>query len=129
MRHTTPTVVSITYVLTIVSKPMQRRDFLKGAAMVAALPFILKGLAATPVAAGNLELLRKLKSQPLADLVQDQAFWQHVRSFYQLPEGVVQLENGNWGVMSTPVLEQYQQHTARVNQLSSYYSRREFYAE
>ncbi|MBY6063646.1 aminotransferase class V-fold PLP-dependent enzyme [Pseudidiomarina sediminum] len=111
---------------------MQRRDFLKGAAALAALPFVPKALAASATAYSehSISALQKLtKATTVQQLVRDEVFWSYVRGFYQLPEKVIQLENGNWGVMSTPVLEEYVQQTQRVNQLSSYYSRREFYGE
>lgn len=111
---------------------MQRRDFLKGAASLAALPFVPNVLAASTTASSehSINALQQLtKATTVQQLVRDEVFWDYVRGFYALPENVIQLENGNWGVMSTPVLQEYIQQTQRVNQLSSYYSRRTFYSE
>jgi selenocysteine lyase/cysteine desulfurase len=56
----------------------------------------------------------------------DEAHWRKIASQYDLPRGVIQLENGNWGVMSRPVLAAYERHQRMVNQQGSYYSRREY---
>ena len=55
----------------------------------------------------------------------DEAYWGRVAAQYDLTDEVVQLENGNWGVMSRPVLEAYERHQRMVNRRNSYYSRRE----
>jgi len=54
----------------------------------------------------------------------DQAFWRGVAAQYDLPGGVVQLENGNYGAMARPVLEAYTRHLQKVNTDTSYYTRR-----
>ena len=55
---------------------------------------------------------------------EDEAYWARVAAQYDRPEGVIQLENGNWGMMARPVLAQYQQAVARVNRDTSFYARR-----
>lgn len=59
----------------------------------------------------------------------DEAYWREVAKNYDLPRGIVQLENGNWGAMARPVLAAYQRHLARVNTETSFYSRRGFGAD
>jgi selenocysteine lyase/cysteine desulfurase len=59
----------------------------------------------------------------------DEAYWQTVATQFDLPKGVVQLENGNWGAMARPVLAAYQRQLARVNTDTSFYSRRGFGAD
>ncbi|WP_375268329.1 aminotransferase class V-fold PLP-dependent enzyme [Phenylobacterium sp.] len=59
----------------------------------------------------------------------DEAYWGRVAAQYDLTDEVVQLENGNWGVMSRPVLEAYERHQRMVNRRNSYYSRREYGAD
>lgn len=56
----------------------------------------------------------------------DESFWRKVAAQYDLPSGVIQLENGNWGVMARPVLAAYERHQRMVNRQGSYYSRRDY---
>ncbi len=42
----------------------------------------------------------------------DESYWAKIAAQYDLPRGVIQLENGNWGVMSRPVLAAYERHEA-----------------
>ena len=51
-------------------------------------------------------------------------FWRSLARFYELPSGVIQLENGNFGVMARPVRAAYAAHIDRVNRDGSYYTRR-----
>lgn len=59
----------------------------------------------------------------------DEAYWHSVAAQFDLPKGIVQLENGNWGAMARPVLAAYQRQLARVNTDTSFYSRRGFGAD
>jgi len=63
---------------------------------------------------------------PAAD---DEAFWAGVAADYDVPPGVIQLENGNWGPMARPVRAAYEQAVARVNRDTSYYARRGMMAD
>jgi selenocysteine lyase/cysteine desulfurase len=54
----------------------------------------------------------------------DEAYWARIAEQYDVTDAVIQLENGNWGIMSRPVLAAYQQAVARVNRDNSYYARR-----
>lgn len=56
----------------------------------------------------------------------DESYWARIAAQYDLPSGVTQLENGNWGVMSRPVLAAYERHQRMVNRQGSYYTRREY---
>ena len=56
----------------------------------------------------------------------DESHWRRIAAQYDLPGGIIQLENGNWGVMSRPVLAAYERHQRMVNQQGSYYTRREY---
>jgi isopenicillin-N epimerase len=87
----------------IVATTMDRRLFLTGAAAVAAVP------------AGAF-------SRPAA--TDDEAFWKGVASYYDVTREVIQLENGNWGMMARPVLQAYERNLERVNRDTSYYTRR-----
>jgi selenocysteine lyase/cysteine desulfurase len=59
----------------------------------------------------------------------DQAYWARVAAQYDVTGEVIQLENGNWGMMARAVLEAYQRRLAMVNRRTSFYSRREYPAD
>lgn len=59
----------------------------------------------------------------------DEAYWRGVAADYDVPSGIVQLENGNWGAMARPVLAAYTSKIAMVNTATSFYSRRKFAAD
>ncbi|MEI9927534.1 MAG: aminotransferase class V-fold PLP-dependent enzyme [Sphingomonas sp.] len=50
--------------------------------------------------------------------------WVAVAANYDVTREVIQLENGNWGMMARPVLDAYTRALARVNRDTSYYARR-----
>jgi selenocysteine lyase/cysteine desulfurase len=97
---------------------ISRRDLIMTGAVTTAL--------ATGVAAA------KLPARPTtapAKLANDESYWRQVAAQYDITRDVIQLENGNWGSMSLPVLAAYEQHQRKVNQQNSYYARREYYPE
>ncbi|MGC1301330.1 MAG: aminotransferase class V-fold PLP-dependent enzyme [Caulobacteraceae bacterium] len=55
---------------------------------------------------------------------QDQDYWRAVAAQYDVTREVIQLENGNYGMMARPVLEAYKRHLTKVNTESSFYTRR-----
>jgi isopenicillin-N epimerase len=81
---------------------------------------MLTGLAAVPALAG---------AAPAVGAAEDEAYWREIASHYDVTRDVIQLENGNWGMMPRPVLEAYKEHLERVNRDTSYYSRRQFGAD
>ncbi|MGY4395281.1 isopenicillin-N epimerase [Sphingomonas sp. UYAg733] len=83
--------------------PIDRRALLAGAV---ALP-VAAHAGALPGASGD-----------------DDAFWRNVAAQYDVTREVIQLENGNWGMMARPVLRAYEQAVERVNRDTSYYARR-----
>lgn len=90
---------------------IDRRTLLKGAAALAAAPG--SPAWAIPVAV------------PSADAgSDDEAYWAGIAAQYDATDAVIQLENGNWGMMARPVLAHYQQQVARVNRDTSFYARR-----
>lgn len=54
----------------------------------------------------------------------DETFWRDIAREYDVTREVIQLENGNWGMMPRPVHQQYVEHLARVNRDTSFYARR-----
>jgi len=96
---------------------VKRRHFLQGVAASAALSVVNNSFAEDNLSA-------------FADGSADnENFWQAIRVQYDLPADIIQLENGNWGAMSRPVMKEYFAQTQKVNTLSSYYSRRQFLPE
>ncbi len=69
---------------------------------------------------------RAASAHPAAD---DEAFWAKVAAEYDVPQDIIQLENGNWGAMPRPVRAAYEQAVARVNRDTSYYARRGMLAD
>jgi selenocysteine lyase/cysteine desulfurase len=57
-------------------------------------------------------------------LAEDEEYWANIAAQYDVTAAVIQLENGNWGMMSRPVLAAYQAAVAKVNRESSFYARR-----
>lgn len=53
-------------------------------------------------------------------------FWDRIRNQYDVTDEITNLENGNWGIMARPVLDDYLQKIKYVNEYNSYYSRRNF---
>lgn len=84
--------------------PIDRRALLAGAM---ALPVTARAAAALPGPAGD-----------------DDAFWRGIAAQYDVTREVIQLENGNWGMMARPVLRAYEQAVERVNRDTSFYARR-----
>lgn len=60
------------------------------------------------------------------DLAVDETYWARIRADYEVSTDFVNLENGNWGIMSRPVLGTYIANTERVNRDNSHYARRSF---
>ena len=59
----------------------------------------------------------------------DEAYWDRIADQFDPVRSVIQLENGNWGMMARPVAEAHRRHLEMVNQMTSYYSRRTFGAD
>jgi len=92
---------------------MNRRTVLQGA---------VAGAAMLPTAA----LRAAPASVPIkgAGLANDEVYWAQIAAQYDVTDAVIQLENGNWGMMPRPVLAAYQDCVAKVNRETSYYARR-----
>lgn len=80
---------------------------------------MMMAAAAVPVA-GRLDAARfGSGGQP-----DDEDYWAGIAAQYDVVRDIIQLENGNWGMMARPVLERYQATVRRVNRETSYYARR-----
>lgn len=58
-------------------------------------------------------------------LAGEEAHWTEIARQYDVTREVIQLENGNWGMMARPVLAAYEAALRRVNRETSYYARRD----
>lgn len=85
----------------------------------------MKGAAASAllVAAANRAFATTAAAADIS-LVHDEAYWAKIAAQYDVTNDVVQLENGNWGIMPRPVLAAYQRMVERVNRENSLYARR-----
>ncbi|MCJ2181491.1 aminotransferase class V-fold PLP-dependent enzyme [Novosphingobium sp. 1949] len=59
----------------------------------------------------------------------DETFWAAIAAQYDVTKEVIQLENGNWGMMAEPVLTAYTAKLRRVNRETSYFARRGLWPE
>ncbi len=86
--------------------------------------FILAGAALGGVVASAPRAALSATGASAVAAADDETYWAEVASHYDMTPKVVNLENGNWGVMARPVLDAFERHTERVNRENSYYSRR-----
>lgn len=54
----------------------------------------------------------------------DESHWAKIAAHYDVVPDIIQLENGNWGMMARPALEAYEAKVRQVNRATSYYARR-----
>ena len=98
---------------------VSRRIFLGGAA---ALSMSLNGCSSTAQEA----ISNSANNGNNGSNASDEAFWAEIARDFDVTSDVNNLENGYWGLMSRPVLEQYLENTKRVNTSNSYYARRAY---
>ncbi len=88
---------------------------------------LISGVAGISAACAAIKSSAEAKpSGALSARPEDEAGWAAVAGEYEVASGIVNLENGNWGLMAKPVLAAYQAHTERVNRENSFYARRGF---
>lgn len=61
---------------------------------------------------------------PAAAAADDEAYWARIAALYPVSRKVIQLENGYWGSMATPVLAAHRAHLDRLNSENSWFARR-----
>ncbi|MCZ4340618.1 aminotransferase class V-fold PLP-dependent enzyme [Sphingomonadaceae bacterium G21617-S1] len=94
---------------------LSRRTLLTGAAALPAL--------ASAAAPGD-------EMPPPAELAKDEAWWSRVAALYDAPpEGMIQLESGQFGAMTTNVRRVYERRIARINRETTLYTRGQLYAD
>lgn len=90
----------------------------------------LTGAALTaPIRAAGQAPAAPLPSQPEVSperAARDEAHWRRVAAFYQVTDRVTNLEAGYWGMMASPVLDEYVRQVERVNRENSFYARNDY---
>jgi selenocysteine lyase/cysteine desulfurase len=95
---------------------MKKRDFLR-TMTYSALSTPLAWLS-LPASAQQL-----LNSSPEVT-ANDDRFWQEIRGAYRLKPDYINLENGYYNILPTPLLERHIEHIREVNYQGSYYMRK-----
>ena len=106
---------------------VSRRDFLASAGIASAS-------LATPIrmAAAEQETLAPLPPHPGGAperAASDEAHWRRVAAYYRVTDRVTNLEAGYWGMMATPVMDEYVGQIQRVNRENSFYARTAYAAD
>src|SRR5918993_5777602 len=94
--------------------PLSRRHFLSSAGVAAA------ALGAR-VSAQNAPQLDR-PSGEAKTVASDEGYWKRVAAHYRVDRTIDNLEAGYWGLMATPVADDYIRHVERVNRENSYYA-------
>jgi isopenicillin-N epimerase len=101
-----------------------RRDLLlAGTSALCALATAGCQTTDAPSANSTASVLPKQRNDAAPD---DEQHWRSIAAYYAVNPAFTNLENGNWGLMAQPVLDDYLEHTQRVNRDNSYYARRQF---
>lgn len=95
-----------------------RRSFVMGLAAATAAVSVPPAKAQTSIPA-----LPALNTNAVAN---DSTYWEAVRKLYTVSPGIVNLENGYWGIMAEPVRLEYLAKTDMVNRENSFYARTQF---
>lgn len=95
---------------------MEKRQFLKRFGQAALLGTLM------PFEAGAASLSVPVEPYPFED---EEAFWKRIRMDYALKPDYINLENGYYNFVPTPILSKYMEHIRRVNYEGSYYMRTE----
>jgi isopenicillin-N epimerase len=85
---------------------------------------LLLGLgAAALMTQSGTATARTLPALPTANIGADTTYWTAVRNLYSVTPGMVNLENGYWGIMAEPVKAEYKRLTDFVNFENTVYAR------
>lgn len=80
--------------------------------------------------AANDDLFNKWEGRFSETIVQSKTFWESFAAdFYNVAPGYINLENGYFGVQPVPVNLAYHHFIDKINRDSSYYMRREYWAD
>lgn len=98
-----------------------RRKFIVGTTFLGAASLSAPALAKLPPL--------DVPTATASSLAADEVHWRRISAYYPFKKDIINLENGYFGMMPTPLLAQYQAHTERVNRDNSHYARAKFYAD
>lgn len=94
---------------------MDKRHFLKGIALAGfGIPLQGSGLA---------QWISKSNHLLPNELADDEIFWEGIRKYYRLKPDYINLENGYYNILPSPILDSYLAHIKEVNYQGSYYMR------
>lgn len=94
---------------------MHKRQFIKDVLLTSiAAPIGLQGLAKSFAEKANT---------PASVVASDETFWATIRSQYLLKPDYINLENGYYNFLPTPLLDKFIEHVKEVNYQGSYYMR------
>lgn len=60
------------------------------------------------------------------DIAKDETYWAAVAKYYKKADGIINLEQGYWGKMATPVEKALTHKTHQINQQLSWYARKQY---
>lgn len=112
-------------------RELSRRRLLKaGASGLAAASTALIARGVWSQAAPDADAVLQLPgtSNDTGTAAADNNYWRSVRALYDVPDDLIHLEHGNWGMMAKSVHAKYLEELAKVNRHTSYYGR-ELFAE
>ena len=91
---------------------MKKREFIRNLGYAA---------MAVPMAASGWQPLPETPREPYPDKEED--FWNRIRRDYRLKPDYINLENGYYNIIPTPILQKFVEHVKEVNYQGSYYMR------
>ena len=95
---------------------LSRRKFINGALVAGTASIVSAGASASAP-----PILKPAGTA--ASTATDEKFWHAVALNYNVTNSVTNLENGYWGIMATPVLQEYQRLTEWVNRENTHFAR------
>jgi len=91
---------------------MKKREFIRNLGFAA---------LAAPMVASGWEPLPQTHAEPYPEREDD--FWDRIRRDYRLKPDYINLENGYYNIIPTPVMQRFVEHVKEVNYQGSYYMR------
>lgn len=101
-----------------------RRGFIRGVAATAAVT-ATSASSSAPRSVSEV-VLPETVTTPGSVLATQTDYWRAVKALYDVDPGIVNLENGYWGIMAEPVRREYVDRTDRINRENSVYARTRF---
>jgi len=103
---------------------LSRRNILKGSLAAAATVSSL-GIGQSAFGDNSLSVPKALKGDAEYN-ARDEKYWNQIANLFKLTPDFINLENGFYGVLSAPILAEYQRNIVRLNESSSYYLRQQY---